>query len=239
VVLVVNEKNEMVMMRSAGEVGRGRKQLSEEQLAKAVPNAFVFTELVHRRKVYMVASGKLAGAELQGYETVFEPRLMRLARQFLGDDAQLSAEYGQRSWGVFVCFERDVMYEIYAGRLSFADLSFHLTGSLLAAALAKQAVIAAKAAASGAAASSAGGGAGAAAGAGGSRGGGGGGGGGGGAPLASYLMSEVPAQHREACCIPFWRYGRCTRRECTHAATGHKCMRCGSLSHGGAQCPKA
>jgi hypothetical protein len=58
-------------------------------------------------------------------------------------------------------------------------------------------------------------------------------------PVAQYLATEVPAEYRAQCCIPFWQHGRCSRPRCTHAATGHKCLRCGAADHGGAQCPRA
>lgn len=224
---VLSDSNQVVFMQASGEVGTGRKQVSEKQLLERIPNAFVFMDAVAFRKRWLVSKGYLQGGELLAYERVFAPQLFRLAKQFVGGYSLVSPVQFQRNWQVFLVFEREVIFEIYEQRLSFADLPLHLHGSLMHEAMARAAVRNQGSGAGGAGAASAVGAA--AGGAGAAR-------GTAGLSHAAYLATQVPEQHREACCVPFWRTGRCNRSECTHAATGHKCLRCGSTAHGGGQC---
>jgi hypothetical protein len=234
VVAVIGDGNQIQFMQAAGELGGGRKQLPVKQLLETIPNPFVFAEAVRFRKQSLINTGHLHGDELLHYERVYEPQLIQLAKQFVGGQQLLSGDEFLRGWQAFVEFEREVTYVIYELRLSFADVSAHLMGSLMHEALSKRAVGKVSRASGGASGSSKGGSSG-----GGGRGGGAGGSGSGGASeLAAYLLEHVPEEHRTACCIPFWKAGKCPRPSCTHAA-GHKCLLCGSTSHGGAQCPRA
>ena len=219
-IAVIDDSNQIQLMKSAGELGGGRKQLSEKQLLEAIPNSFVFTEAVAYRKQYLIAKGFLHGDELRHYQDTFEPRLFSMAKQFIGGNRLLPAVEFQRSWQQFLVFERNIIFEIYEQRLSFGDLTLHINGPLMHEAMYARAT--AKLAAPAASGSS-------------SK--GAGGGKGGFVTHATYLATEVPEQYREECCVPFWRYGKCDRPTCTHAA-GHKCLRCGATDHGGARCPR-
>lgn len=53
----------------------------------------------------------------------------------------------------------------------------------------------------------------------------------------AVLRSLPAAVNAEEVCVPFWARGKCTRPQCRMAGTGHKCLLCGSLNHGGANCP--
>lgn len=230
----VGLRNELTFSHGPGSLGSSRKQLTDRQLLEAIPNPFVFRDALIFRRRYLVQDGYLHGAELQAYDQVFEPQLLSLAKQFVGNYSLLGGEVYMQCWQRFLVFERDVIYEIYEQRLSFADLALHLTGPLLHKALSMCAAAAAGGGLSAGKprASSAGGGAGA-------SGGGTAVGPGYAKPLSVYLATEVPQAYRDACCVPFWRTGSCSRPTCTHAATGHKCLRCGAADHGGGQCPRA
>lgn len=225
VVAVLDDNNQVVLMKGAGDLGGGRKQLSERQLLEAIPNPFVFMKALAFRKRYMVSKHALQGSELLAYTNVFEPQLLQLAERFMGGHELVSGDKFIQGWQAFLVFERKIIFEIYEQRLSFADLPMHLHGSLMHEAMSMRFA----GARVGRAAVSASSGRGAGAGAWGAS-----------APttFAKYLATEVPEEYRATCCVPFWRDGKCGRATCTHAAS-HKCLRCGASDHGGGQCRAA